>query len=72
MGLIKMKTDKIKIKLIREFGGIPQLARALGITRHAVHQWKTIPPLRAYQLEKILKAKFTVKQLLTVQFKKVT
>jgi len=37
---------------IAHFGGIPELARALGIRRQAVHQWSDeVPRSRAFELE---------------------
>lgn len=41
------------------FGGSnAKAARALGVTRAAVHQWRKdgLPPLRKYQIESIIKA----------------
>lgn len=38
------------------FGGIPELAKALGIGRHAIYQWPdTVPELRARQLAELTK-----------------
>lgn len=42
-----------KKQAIIHFGGIPQLADALGIQRQAVYQWDEIPRLRQYELERI-------------------
>jgi len=48
--IIDMRTQRA----VEHFGGIPELARALGITRHAIYQWGSeVPQLRQYQLEKI-------------------
>ena len=42
------------------FGGIPELAKALGIGRHAIYQWPdTVPELRARQLADL--TKYTLK-----------
>ena len=39
---------------IAYFGGIPHLAKALGIGRHAIYQWPDIvPELRARQLAEL-------------------
>ena len=39
---------------IEFFHGVGPLAKALGITRQAVHDWgETVPELRAYQLSQI-------------------
>jgi DNA-binding transcriptional regulator YdaS (Cro superfamily) len=34
-------------------GSQSELARILGLTRAAVHQWKAIPLLRIYQLKEL-------------------
>jgi len=34
-------------------GGVPTVAKQLGITRHAIYQWKEIPPKHLIALEKI-------------------
>ena len=34
-------------------GSQSELARIFGITRAAVNHWKTIPPLRLYQLKEL-------------------
>jgi DNA-binding transcriptional regulator YdaS (Cro superfamily) len=39
-----------KQKAITLAGSQSELARILGITRAAVHQWKTLPSGRLYQL----------------------
>ncbi|SEG21243.1 Cro/CI family transcriptional regulator [Marinobacterium lutimaris] len=42
---------------IEHFGGISELAKALGITYEAVRQWpEEIPLLRQYQLKEIIDA----------------
>jgi hypothetical protein len=41
---------------IMTFGGISKLAKALNISRQAVHKWgEFVPPLRAYQLRDLLR-----------------
>ena len=43
---------------IAYFGGIPHLAKALGIGRHAIYQWPdTVPELRARQLAELTEDK---------------
>jgi biotin operon repressor len=45
-----MKTDEA----IKEFGSMNQLAKALGITRQAVHRWgEDVPELRRYQINEL-------------------
>jgi biotin operon repressor len=50
--------------VIDHFHGIPQLAIALGISRHAIYQWKKIPPARAFQIEVLTQGKFKGHDLL--------
>lgn len=39
---------------IKHFKSAKGLARALGITREAIYQWReNVPPLRAYQLREM-------------------
>ena len=39
---------------IEHFGGIPALAKRLGLTRHAIYMWgDVIPKLRAIELDYI-------------------
>ena len=39
---------------IEHFGGVLELATALGIRRQAVAQWgKQVPPRRAYEIERL-------------------
>jgi len=38
---------------VRLAGSQSELARILGIKRAAVSHWKTIPPLRIYQLKEL-------------------
>lgn len=45
--------DKLTAYLDEERGRRYQLAKALGITPGAVHQWKRCPPDRALEVEKI-------------------
>jgi transcriptional repressor of cell division inhibition gene dicB len=55
--IVSMLTDKA----IALYGNRTALARALGITRSAVHQWgKYVPELRQYQLERITDGKLRV------------
>lgn len=67
-----MNTENLKNKLIKEFGGIPNLAKTLGITRQAIYMWRKkshMPLVRALQIEKLTKSRFTVNQLLKIKFK---
>jgi DNA-binding transcriptional regulator YdaS (Cro superfamily) len=50
-----------KIDVVRHFGNSTKLAKALGITKGSVSQWKDeIPKLRAYEIEKITGGIFKV------------
>ena len=41
-----------KTEVIAYFDGIPALAKALDITKHAIYQWEETPPLfRQLQIE---------------------
>ena len=44
-----MKKDEV----LAYFGTQVQLAKALGITQAAVAQWREVPMLRQYQLERL-------------------
>jgi len=47
-----------KREAIKHFGGVRQLAAALNIWPTAVSQWgDTIPPRRAYEIERLTKGK---------------
>lgn len=49
-----MKTENA----INYFGSASKLAKALGISRHAIYQWgDDVPELRALQLEKMTSGK---------------
>ena len=47
-------------KVIRHFGGTPEICSALDVTKGAISQWRKdgIPPLRQYQIETLTKGKF--------------
>lgn len=45
------------------FGGFPKLAKVLGIRRQAIYQWRSIPELRAHQIERLTKGKFTLQMM---------
>ena len=54
----------ILTEIERHFGGTPELAKALGIQRQAIYQWKTkIPELRAHQIDRLTAGRFTVRQM---------
>ena len=40
-------------QVIQHFGSGMALAKALGIRPAAVYQWKTVPPRRALEIEKL-------------------
>jgi hypothetical protein len=40
-----------KADVIKHFGGVTKLARALQINRMAIYQWKSIPWMRQKQIE---------------------
>ncbi len=45
---------KIEIKTIAaRAGGVVALSRALGLSRSAVSQWKTVPVLRVVEVERL-------------------
>lgn len=46
-----------KNEAVRHFGSITNLAKALGVSKQAVSQWKVIPDGRQYQLEVITEGK---------------
>lgn len=51
-----------KATAIRYFGNATNLAKTLGIAKASVSQWgEDIPPLRAYQLERLTDGKLKVK-----------
>lgn len=52
--MAEMKTQDA----IEHFGGIPELAAALGVTIPAIYQWKETPPGgRQLQIERVTKGK---------------
>lgn len=57
--------DKKSIQLvINYFGGVPKTAKALGITRAAIHMWQYVPILRAYQIESLTHGKIKAVDLI--------
>lgn len=44
-----------KSQAVHHFGSISALAKALGVTYEAVRQWRQVPELRQYQIERITK-----------------
>lgn len=47
-----------KADVIEYFGGIPQTAKALGLSRQSVYLWgDDVPELRAYQIESLTQGK---------------
>lgn len=52
--------------VIKHFGGVTKLARALGCASQAISQWKrlqTIPEGRAYQIQVLSKGRFKTSEL---------
>lgn len=54
--------------VVKHFGGISALARALGINRQSVYHWKehynsAIPELRCYQIQALTDGKFSIDTL---------
>lgn len=50
-----------KAEVLKHFGGVMGVARALGIASPSVSQWQEdIPMLRAYQIERITEGKLKV------------
>lgn len=58
-------TKKIsKQDIILFFGGVDRLAKALGITRQAIYQWKnTIPRACGYQIEVLSHGRLKAKNM---------
>lgn len=49
------------VDAIKYFQTAAELARALGCTPQAIYQWgETVPPLRAYQIERLTKGRLKV------------
>lgn len=47
------------------FGGVPGLAKALGIERQAIYQWDgRIPKLRAFQIESVTGGKLRATEIM--------
>lgn len=44
-----------KADAVRHFGGMTELAAALGVSYQAVFQWDVIPMRRQYEIERITK-----------------
>lgn len=42
---------------IKHFGGVRELASALGVSPPAIYQWEEVPPIRQVQLQRITKGK---------------
>lgn len=52
-----------KSEVVNHFGGVSQVAKALGLSYEAVRQWpESIPKLRQYELERITAGKLAVSQ----------
>ncbi|MBF0437209.1 MAG: Cro/Cl family transcriptional regulator [Magnetococcales bacterium] len=49
--------------IVSHFGGISELAKALGIRRQAIYQWERIPVLRAYQIERLTKGELSIEMM---------
>lgn len=67
------KKNKSLAAVIAYFGGVPELACALGIGRQAIYQWEEIPLARTFQIELITKGHFKAAELnkkLRTQIKK--
>lgn len=51
-------------EICQHFGGRAKLARILGISTQAVHQWgESIPPWAAIEIERISEGKFRATQM---------
>lgn len=46
------KSRKALERAADAIGGFPELAKRLGITRHALYQWEKVPPNRVIPIEK--------------------
>lgn len=57
-------TKQTIVDIAAHFGGIPKLAKALGIHVQAIYQWNTIPPTRAYQIQVLTRGKFKAEELI--------
>ena len=53
-----MNRDPILLEAIQALGGPSKLARALGISRVAVNQWKRAPYQRAIQIDELSQGRF--------------
>lgn len=52
-----------KTEVIAHFGGVSQVAKALGLSYEAVRQWpEKIPKLRQYEIERLTEGKLSVAQ----------
>ena len=65
--IAKGNFDALMNEIAAFFGGKPNLAKALGIDRHALYQWKQIPPGRAYQIEVLSNGYFKAEEILSLQ-----
>lgn len=63
----KNKNTSALVDAAQYFGGIPKLANALGIDRHAIYQWRKIPTGRAYQIEILTNGQLKAADLLRAQ-----
>lgn len=66
--LLKMRPTKLPPPLER-WGTVPKLAKALGITVTAVHRWKKIPKVRAYQISELSGGEIKVDELTNLQIR---
>lgn len=61
-----------KSELFKQFDGIPNLAKQLGISRHAIYQWKDVPAEQAIKIEQITNGEIKVRDLRPDLFVKKT
>jgi transcriptional repressor of cell division inhibition gene dicB len=61
---IKINRSSIHNEICQHFGGTPQLAKLLNISRTAIYKWKAIPEGRAYQIEILSNGKFKAKDII--------
>jgi len=59
------RKQKITFKqIVQHFGTKAELARAVGVTRGAVHHWgEKVPPHKAIVIERVTRKKFTRYQI---------
>lgn len=60
---MKFKNPELE-KAIKLFGSVYRLSQLLNVSMAALYQWQRVPPLRAYEIEKLSKGKIKASRLL--------